>query len=459
MLLLPKGGPVGMVNEEEGKRPKRSLFGFFRGEASAEAGEESDFARLRSQQQARREEASDADRRMAMEAAADRHGRIDQLGESLRETALQVLEEETRSQGDEGGCELVLVVDEDMLIHTFTKAALGDEQGDIALVDALNGAEEHRLDLHRNWTSVLAATRDGGHVASGSLDRQVSLLSAVNAEPLGTIELEDPVSALAFSDDGQFLATGTSAGQMAVHNLEDGTVVCRSSHEKRVAKLAFSHDGRFLAVGAPSLDGAQPTVRVLSLPDGEERHRFDHGTVIDALAFSSDASHLALGGLDPTSLLVGLEDASSMSIDVVTGSKVLAMSPAEGLLVSGGRDGWLRLIEMDGTLRFSEPFEGSLLDVAFSGDGEEIGIGYDDGRLEVRSGKDGRVLRTVECSTDMKPISLVLLRGQRLHDDVVAALKPVLAEIESGGFVVDVPHVRANGEVWEAAMAVKWSWG
>ena len=88
-----------------------------------------------------------------------------------------------------------------------------------------------------------------------------------------------------------------------------------------------------------------------------------------------------------------------------------------------------------------------------------IGIGYDDGRLEVRSGKDGRVLRTVECSTDMKPISLVLLRGQRLHDDVVAALKPVLAEIESGGFVVDVPHVRANGEVWEAAMAVKWSWG
>jgi len=464
----PEAPPVSMAKDgedgEDGEDapPKRSLFGFQRG-GSEKKKEfvESEFARLRSLQQARREEASDADRRAHIEATADRQGRIDHLVERFRERALEVLEVETKQQGDAGRCDIDVPIDEDLLVHTFTHVAMGDEQGRLHIMDALNGDLLHDVTLHRNWCTALSSSRDGALVASGSLDRTVKVVSSESGELLGDLEVDEPVSALAFSPSGEQLAIGTTAGGLFVHDLLDGHVLLESEQEKRVTALQFSPDGTLLAVGAQGLNGTQPTARVLRVQDGEVVHALDHASVLDAFSFSADGARLACGGLDPEALVVDLsndDDVEDRSVDVVTGSKVLAMSHVDDLLVSAGRDGWLRMVDLATDERFEVHVEGTMMDVDIAADGLEVGIGYEQGHLEVRSAGDGSLARRMDLATDMTPISMTLVRGQRPGEDVDEALPPVFDEIKEGGFSLAVPHVKAYGDAWHLVVSASWAW-
>jgi hypothetical protein len=458
----PEAPPVSMAKDGEDAPPKRSLFGFQRG-GSEKKKEfvESEFARLRSLQQARREEASDADRRAHIEATADRQGRIDHLVERFRERALEVLEVETKQQGDAGRCDIDVPIDEDLLVHTFTHVAMGDEQGRLHIMDALNGDLLHDVTLHRNWCTALSSSRDGALVASGSLDRTVKVVSSESGELLGDLEVDEPVSALAFSPSGEQLAIGTTAGGLFVHDLLDGHVLLESEQEKRVTALHFSPDGTLLAVGAQGLNGTQPTARVLRVQDGEVVHALDHASVLDAFSFSADGARLACGGLDPEALVVDLsndDDVEDRSVDVVTGSKVLAMSHVDDLLVSAGRDGWLRMVDLATDERFEVHVEGTMMDVDIAADGLEVGIGYEQGHFEVRSAGDGSVARRMDLASDMTPISMTLVRGQRPGEDVDEALPPVFDEIKEGGFSLDVPHVKAYGDAWHLVVSASWAW-
>ena len=457
----PEAPPVRMAKDGEDAPPKRSLFGFLRG-GSEKKKEfvESEFTRLRSLQQARREEASDADRRAHIEATADRQGRIDHLVERFRERALEVLEVETKQQGDAGRCDIDVPIDEDLLVHTFTHVAMGDEQGRLHIVDALNGDLLHDMPLHRNWCTALSSSRDGALVASGSLDRTVKVVSSESGELLGDLEVDEPVAALAFSPSGEQLAIGTTAGGLFVHDLLDGNVLLESEQEKRVTALHFSPDGALLAVGAQGLNGTQPTLRVLRVQDGEVVRTLDHASVLDAFCFSADGARLACGGLDPVTLVVDLanDDVEDLSVDVVTGSKVLALSHVDDLLVSAGRDGWLRMVDLATDERFEVHVEGTMLDLDIAADGLEVGIGYEQGHLEVRSAAVGSVVRQMDLASDMTPISMTLVRGQRPGEDVAEALPPVFDEIKDGGFSLDVPHVKAYGDTWHLVVSASWAW-
>ncbi|DAC34508.1 MAG TPA: hypothetical protein D7I05_03775 [Candidatus Poseidoniales archaeon] len=453
--------PVTMAKDGEEAPPKRPLFGFLRGASQKKKDiVESDFARLRSLQQARREEASDADRRAQIEATADLQGRIDHLVERFRDRALEVLELETKQQGDVGQCEIDVDIDEDLLIHTFTQVVMGDEQGHVHLIDALNGSMQHDLTLHRNWCTALSSSRDGALVASGSLDRTVKVVSIASGEILGDLEFDEPVSALTFSPTGEQLAVGTTAGGLTVHDLLGGNVLLESQQEKRVTAVQFSPDGTHLAVGAQGLKGAQPTARLLRVKDGEVVHAFDHGSVLDAFSFSADGAWLACGGLDPVTLVVPLsaDEAEQRSVDVVTGSKVLAMSHVDDLLVSAGRDGWLRMVNFANDERFEVQVDGTMMDLDMAVDGLEVGIGYKEGHLEVRSIDDGSVVRRIDLASDMTPISMTLVCGQRLVEGVGEALPQVFGEIEEGGFDIGVPYVKTHDDAWQLVVTAAWSW-
>jgi WD40 repeat protein len=456
-----EAAPVTMAKDGEDAPPKRPLFGFLRGGSEKKKDVvESDFARLRSLQQARSEEASDADRRAQIEATADRQGRIDHLVERFRDRALEVLELETKQQGDVGQCDITVEIDEDLLIHTFTQVAMGDEQGHVHLIDALNGSMQHDLPLHRNWCTALSSSRDGALVASGSLDRTVKVVSTASGEILGDFEFEEPVSALAFSPSGEQLAVGTTAGGLTVHDLHGGQVILESQQEKRVTAVKFSPDGTHLAVGAQGLNGTQPTGRLLRVKDGEVVHVLNHGSVLDAFSFSADGAWLACGGLDPVTLVVPLsaDKVEGRSVDVVTGSKVLAMSHVDDLLVSAGRDGWLRMVNFANDERFEVQVDGTMMDLSIAADGLEVGIGYKKGHLEVRSTDDGSVVRRMDLASDMTPISMTLVRGQRLVEGVGEALPQVSDEIKEGGFELGVPYVKAHGDAWQLVLTAAWSW-
>ena len=456
-----EAAPVTMAKDGEDAPPKRPIFGFLRGASEKKKDiVESDFARLRSLQQARREEATDADRLAQIEATADRQGRIDHLVERFRERALEVLELETKQQGDVGQCEIAVEIDEDLLFHTFTQVAMGDEQGHVHLIDALNGSMQHDLPLHRNWCTVLSSSRDGALVASGSLDRTVKVVSIANGEILGDLEFDEPVSALTFSPSGEQLAVGTTAGGLTVHDLLGGHVLLESQQEKRVTAVQFSPDGTHLVVGAQGLKGTQPTARLLRVKDGEVVRTLDHGSVLDAFSFSADGSWLACGGLDPVTLVVPLsnDEVEERSVDVVTGSKVLAMSHVDDMLVSAGRDGWLRLVNFANDERFEEQVDGTMMHLNIAADGLEVGIGYKEGYFEVRSTDDGSVVRRMDLASEMTPISLTLVRGQRLVEGVGEALPQVFNEIKQGGFELGEPCVKAHDDVWHLVVTSAWSW-
>ena len=453
--------PVTMSKDDEDAPAKRPLFGFLRG-ASDKKKEvvESDFARLRSLQQARREEESDADRRAQIEATADRQGRIDHLVERFRDRALEVLELETKQQGDVGQCDIAVEVDEDLLIHTFTQVAMGDEQGHVHLIDALSGSVQHDLALHRNWCTALSGSRDGTMVASGSLDRTVKVISIATGELLGELEVDDPISALGFSPSGEHLAVGTTAGGLTVHDLLSGHVTLESQQEKRVAAVQFSPDGTHLAVGAQGLNGTQPTLRLFRVRDSEVVHTLEHGSVLDAFSFSADGAWLACGGLDPVTLVVPLseDDVPERSVDVITGSKVIAMSHADDLLVSAGRDGWLRMVNFANGEGFDVQVDGTMMALGIAEDGAEVGVGYKRGLLEVRSIEDGSVVRSMDLASDMTPISMALVRGQRMVEGVDEALPQVFDEIKGGGFELGLPYMKPVDDGWHLVVTASWSW-
>jgi hypothetical protein len=337
---------------------------------------------------------------------------------------------------------------------------MGDEQGRVHLMDALSGALEHDLTLHRNWCTALTASRDGALVASGSLDRTVKVVSTASGEVLGALELDEPVASLSFSPSGEQLAIGSTAGGVTVHDLLEGTVLFETSQEKRVTNVVFSPDGTHLVVGAQGLNGSQPTARVFRITDGEVVRSLSHGSVLDAFSFSADGKRLACGGLDPVTLVVDLadEDVDDVSVDVVTGSKVLALSNVNDLLVSAGRDGWLRMVDFSNDARYEAQVEHTMLDIDISGDGLELGIAYEQGMVELRSTGHGDVLSQRPLASDMTPISMTLVRGQRPAADVDVALPKVLSEIKDGGFDLDVPNVKADGEVWHLVVSASWAW-
>jgi hypothetical protein len=182
--------------------------------------------------------------------------------------------------------------------------------------------------------------------------------------------------------------------------------------------------------------------------------------VLDAFSFSADGAWLACGGLDPVTLVVPLssDEAEERSVDVVTGSKVLAMSHVDDVLLSAGRDGWLRKVNFANGEGFEVQVDGTMMDIDIAADGLEVGIGYKQGYLEVRSTDDGSVVRRMDLASEMTPISMTLVRGQRLVEGVGEALPQVSDEIKEGGFDIGVPYVKAHDDAWHLVVTAAWSW-
>ncbi|MEC8780982.1 MAG: hypothetical protein VXX54_07175, partial [Candidatus Thermoplasmatota archaeon] len=267
-------------------------------------------------------------------------------------------------------------------------------------------------------------------------------------------------SALGFSPSGEHLAVGTTAGGLTVHDLLSGHVTLESQQEKRVTAVQYSPDGTHLAVGAQGLNGTQPTLRLFRVQDSEVVHTLEHGSVLDAFSFSADGAWLACGGLDPVTLVVPLSDADvqERSVDVITGSKVIAMSHADDLLVSAGRDGWLRMVNFAKGDGFDVQVDGTMMALGIAEDGAEVGVGYKRGLLEVRSIKDGSVVRSMDLASDMTPISMSLVRGQRMVEGVDEALPQVFDEIKGGGFELGLPYMKPVDDGWQLVVTASWSW-
>lgn len=196
---------------------------------------------------------------------------------------------------------------------------------------------------HTQAISSIAASADGGMIATGSLDQTLRLWDAKSGKQLRVLTgHESEVYAVAFSPDCQLLASSSYNGRVIVWNVGSGKAVHILTVKDWSITLAFSTDSRQLAVG--SQDSG---IVIFDVRTGKVLRTYETRFSINALAFSPDGRHLAGG-----SFTIAVWDLQNGKIvKTLEGHRdslrAIAFSPDSRLLASGSKDKTARLWNLE----------------------------------------------------------------------------------------------------------------
>jgi RNA polymerase sigma factor (sigma-70 family) len=211
-------------------------------------------------------------------------------------------------------------------------------------------------------------------------------------------------SCVAFAPVGNLAAAGSDkeGGGVRVWEADTGKDLYRIKLESGVSALAFTHDGETLAVG-----GGDPTVLLVNAATGKERRRLrGHEKPVTSLTFSPDNKTLISGSLDGTARVWNVADGTEVWKFKAPDYSIhsLALSPdgttlAAGYELIGGRGhSFVVLWDVvthrqirpqalhEGDLTHAQPIRALL----FAGDGKSVVSGSLDGsviRWDVKTGK------------------------------------------------------------------------
>ena len=193
--------------------------------------------------------------------------------------------------------------------------------GTMRIWDATTGATVHVLKRQRG-DSLSTISPDGALIAEGYRDGTIQLWDLATGSPRGApIPAHDQLLAIAFSPDGSRLATGGADGTLRVWNVgsgqpDDGPAL--PSHRGPVIDVEFSRDSQRIAsvsylVGTDPTDAPTAAGSTGNTTDGMQLRvteassghpivdgvtEFGYG--VNALAFSPDGRHIAIGAADGT---------------------------------------------------------------------------------------------------------------------------------------------------------------
>ena len=252
----------------------------------------------------------------------------------------------------------------------------------LTLWDAVTGIQKKQFELNTGTVNTIAFTPDGNTLAVGTkgvlhvLDMPTSQIKSVRLAHLGRI------LSLMFSPDGKTLACGGSSGLVVLIdvNTQKQKVTLRG-HEEYVNSVKFNPDGTLLASG-----GEDKKVLLWNAITGEKLNSIDaFDGQVWSLAFSPDGNNLAIAGREfeigllnvktneYTSIPSGIFLITDMSYSadgnrLVTSSRYgihlwdmekgrtaaafighagnvssVKFNPMNGLVVSGGDDGTIRI--------------------------------------------------------------------------------------------------------------------
>ena len=245
----------------------------------------------------------------------------------------------------------------------------------------------------------VAFSSDGATVATPADHNTAKVWNAATGTAVRTfVGHTDRVTDVAFSRDGTRLATASADHTARVWEVATGReVAVLRGHAGAVMRLAFSPDGRRLATA--SWDG---TARVWAIGSATAVRVLHHSGPLEAVAFSSDGTHLAVAGgrrshyisgefgiwdLASGRQVLGLRTPSLTAKRSVGVISDVAFSPdrhRQLLATAGGGDGMVRLWDATtgrpvGAPRHLGSARAQLLTVGFSGDGRWLAAGGDDG--------------------------------------------------------------------------------
>jgi serine/threonine protein kinase len=150
---------------------------------------------------------------------------------------------------------------------------------------------------HNDRVVSVAFAPDGRRVASGSLDRTVSIWNVTTGKEICTCRgHEGRVRCVAFPPrSGEVVASGGQEGIVCVWDANSGKLLeLHRGHKDAVLCVAFSPDGHLLA--SAGIDG---TVRLWNRDNEKDVRIFrGHGAAVRAVAFLPDGERLLSGGDD-----------------------------------------------------------------------------------------------------------------------------------------------------------------
>jgi WD40 repeat protein len=287
----------------------------------------------------------------------------------------------------------------DLTRHTarprpVTALAVAGERVVVTGDDGMIEAWQPAVDATQVYTAgqgrltAVAASGDGALLAAGSADGQIALVDAMQGSVIARWPAQvGAVRALLFLFDDVYLASGGAGGTIRLWDLRRlgiGQPVRElRGHENDVTALAPGGDATALV--SASGDG---TARVWNWQTGQQTALFDAGAPLLAVAFSADRQRLAAGGYGPVVKVWDVTAPAGQPISLTHGVAVraLAFSPDGKGLATGAEDGVLRLWHLTGN-----EAAGSVIVRGHAGRWI-IGLGYSsDGRTLVSAGGDDQV--------------------------------------------------------------------
>jgi cytochrome c len=200
-----------------------------------------------------------------------------------------------------------------------------------------------QLTGHGGPVRAIAISSDGNSVLSGSFDTSAIRWSLKTESAEQVLRFHsDAVNAVAFLQDGRMVTAGADAkvaiwtrGRQEPDRVLEG-------HGAPIVSLAVSPDGARLA--SASFDH---TVRIWSLGDGTQQVLEGHAQNVNGVAFTPDGRSLVSAGYDRELRIWPLRSGIPSVITLPSPLNAVAVAP-DGEIVTGGADGKLRFLTMDG---------------------------------------------------------------------------------------------------------------
>ncbi|MBE8966762.1 pentapeptide repeat-containing protein [Nostocales cyanobacterium LEGE 12452] len=336
---------------------------------------------------------------------------------AIKAQARHILTQQGKKPGYVAGNLINLLVQFQVDLRGSDFSGLMVQQADLRQVN-LAGVNFQNADLAKSiFSETLNVARsidlssDGQTVAVGDSNGNIYLWNISTAQLLDTFSGHKGwVWSVAFSPDGKTLASSSSDGSVRLWDIQSGRCLqVLTEHKGCVWSVSFSADGQQLASCSDD-----KTVRVWNLQGECLRVLKGHTQSVYAVHFAPDQQTLASSSNDTTIRIWDVSNGNCLSVlqGHTSGVRCMQYSPDGQLLASGCRDGsiqlWSNYLSHDqhpkpdsinSSAKLLHGHADFVWDIAFSPDGRLLVSGGRDGTLRLWNVQDGQSIHVLEGHT------------------------------------------------------------